>query len=327
MTDNGIIDFGENKRLHHWLHNQISYAGIEELDGDENVRKVADGHHAVTFGYTDYGGTELDAIAIRFLERTHADDLAVFVENTSYNGKNAVVFGPMADELAKVVDGDFYEIASALGMDGDAELTEYEANLSMAEAENAAGMIAHDTGTELGDEERSFISSWLIDNGRFHGGTLDYDYDDLLDAVKDEFGIGDDDEEADESTKDCVARIVRDKSSGVCSVLMPNGDTLPFNGEDSAMRFCKSHGLHLVNEGVEDIEDGDEPRYPTDGECTTVFVRERCRSIREKIDSCIALLDKAYPQKDEESVAIKELLGLIGTDAEQMAGVVAEESL
>lgn len=332
MIDKGIIEFEEGNplhdTLHHWLHGDISYSGIEYLDGKGDVRELADGHHAVTLGYTDYGGTELDAIIIRFLSRDHADDPSVFVEKTSYDGKNAVVFGELGDRLAAVVDGDPYEIGGALGMDFDKEMTEYEAELAGEAADDAVSMLERDFGTELGDDERAFTANWIVDNGRFTGGTVDYDFEKLSDAVADEFGIEpkDDDEEEDggtvESTQSCAARIVRDKSTGVCSVLMGNGDSLPFNGEDSAMRFCKTHGLHLVNEAVEDAVDGEEPRYPTDVECTAVFVLERCRSIGEKIDSCIALLDKAYPQKDEESVAVKEILGLIRGDAESVAEAV-----
>lgn len=339
MIDKGIIEFEEGNplhdTLHHWLHGDISYSGIEYLDGKGEVRELADGHHAVTLGYSDYGGTELDAVIVRFLSRSHADDPAVYVEKTSYNGKNAVVFGEMGDRLAAVVDGDPYEIGGALGMDFDEEITEYEAELAGEAADDAVAMIGRDFGTDLGDDERAFAANWIVDNGRFTGGTVDYDYEKLSDALAEEFGIEpkDDDEEDDEenggetveSTRDCAARIVRDKSTGVCSVLMGNGDSLPFNGEDSAMRFCKTHGLHLVNEGVEDAVDGEEPRYPTDGECTAVFVRERCRSIGEKIDSCIALLDKAYPQKYEESVAIKEILGLVRGDAEGVAKAVCGE--
>lgn len=332
MIDKGIIEFEEGNplhdTLHHWLHGDISYSGIEYLDGKGDVRELADGHHAVTLGYTDYGGTELDAIIIRFLSRDHADDPSVFVEKTSYDGKNAVVFGELGDRLAAVVDGDPYEIGGALGMDFDKEMTEYEAELAGEAADDAVSMLERDFGTELGDDERAFTANWIVDNGRFTGGTVDYDFEKLSDAVADEFGIEpkDDDEEDEggtvESTQSCAARIVRDKSTGVCSVLMGNGDSLPFNGEDSAMRFCKTHGLHLVNEGVEDAVDGEEPRYPTDVECTAVFVLERCRSIGEKIDSCIALLDKAYPQKDEESVAVKEILGLVRGDAESVAEAV-----
>lgn len=332
MIDKGIIEFEEGNplhdTLHHWLHGDISYSGIEYLDGKGDVRELADGHHAVTLGYTDYGGTELDAIIIRFLSRDHADDPSVFVEKTSYDGKNAVVFGELGDRLAAVVDGDPYEIGGALGMDFDKEMTEYEAELAGEAADDAVSMLERDFGTELGDDERAFTANWIVDNGRFTGGTVDYDFEKLSDAVAEEFGIEpkDDDEEDEggtvESTQSCAARIVRDKSTGVCSVLMGNGDSLPFNGEDSAMRFCKTHGLHLVNEGVEDAVDGEEPRYPTDVECTAVFVLERCRSIGEKIDSCIALLDKAYPQKDEESVAVKEILGLIRGDAESVAEAV-----
>lgn len=331
MIDKGIIEFEEGNplhdTLHHWLHGDISYSGIEYLDGKGDVRELADGHHAVTLGYTDYGGTELDAIIIRFLSRDHADDPSVFVEKTSYDGKNAVVFGELGDRLAAVVDGDPYEIGGALGMDFDEEMTEYEAELAGEAADDAVSMLERDFGTELGDDERAFTANWIVDNGRFTGGTVDYDFEKLSDAVADEFGIEpkDDDEEDGgtvESTQSCAARIVRDKSTGVCSVLMGNGDSLPFNGEDSAMRFCKTHGLHLVNEGVEDVVDGEEPRYPTDVECTAVFVLERCRSIGEKIDSCIALLDKAYPQKDEESVAVKEILGLVRGDAESVAEAV-----
>lgn len=332
MIDKGIIEFEEGNplhdTLHHWLHGDISYSGIEYLDGKGDVRELADGHHAVTLGYTDYGGTELDAIIIRFLSRDHADDPAVFVEKTSYDGKNAVVFGELGDRLAAVVDGDPYEIGGALGMDFDKEMTEYEAELAGEAADDAVSMLERDFGTELGDDERAFTANWIVDNGRFTGGTVDYDFEKLSDAVAEEFGIEpkDDDEEDEggtvESTQSCAARIVRDKSTGVCSVLMGNGDSLPFNGEDSAMRFCKTHGLHLVNEGVEDAVDGEEPRYPTGDECTAVFVLERCRSIGEKIDSCIALLDKAYPQKDEESVAVKEILGLIRGDAESVAEAV-----
>lgn len=332
MIDKGIIEFEEGNplhdTLHHWLHGDISYSGIEYLDGKGDVRELADGHHAVTLGYTDYGGTELDAIIIRFLSRDHADDPSVFVEKTSYDGKNAVVFGELGDRLAAVVDGDPYEIGGALGMDFDKEMTEYEAELAGEAADDAVSMLERDFGTELGDDERAFTANWIVDNGRFTGGTVDYDFEKLSDAVAEEFGIEpkDDDEEDEggtvESTQSCAARIVRDKSTGVCSVLMGNGDSLPFNGEDSAMRFCKTHGLHLVNEGVEDAVDGEEPRYPTDVECTAVFVLERCRSIGEKIDSCIALLDKAYPQKDEESVAVKEILGLVRGDAESVAEAV-----
>jgi len=62
--------------------------GISSNDLGDNV--------VISFAYTDYGGDFLDKVAIRYFQENYPEN--TLVENTSYNGENAYVFGEPAKE-------------------------------------------------------------------------------------------------------------------------------------------------------------------------------------------------------------------------------------
>jgi hypothetical protein len=68
--------------------------GISSNDLGDNV--------VISFAYTDYGGDFLDKVAIRYFQENYPEN--TLVENTSYFGKNAYVFGEPAKEWIETTE-------------------------------------------------------------------------------------------------------------------------------------------------------------------------------------------------------------------------------
>jgi len=68
--------------------------GISSNDLGDNV--------VISFAYTDYGGDFLDKVAIRYFQENYPEN--TLVENTSYFGQNAYVFGEPAKEWIETTE-------------------------------------------------------------------------------------------------------------------------------------------------------------------------------------------------------------------------------
>ena len=60
--------------------------------------------NVIAFAYTDYGGDFMDKVAIEYFLENHPKNIVV--ENTGYNGKNAIVFGKPAMDWVKATEDD-----------------------------------------------------------------------------------------------------------------------------------------------------------------------------------------------------------------------------
>jgi hypothetical protein len=64
---------------------------------DKLKSKMKEGDEIVAFGYTDYGGSFGDKVAIEYFKKNHPKNI-VF-ENSGYNGQNGIVFGEVAKDF------------------------------------------------------------------------------------------------------------------------------------------------------------------------------------------------------------------------------------
>jgi hypothetical protein len=64
---------------------------------EELKSKMKEGDEIVAFGYTDYGGSFGDKVAIEYFKENHPKNI-VF-ENSAYNGQNGIVFGEVAKDF------------------------------------------------------------------------------------------------------------------------------------------------------------------------------------------------------------------------------------
>ena len=76
----------------------------------------------INLAYTDYGGTFLDKTLISYFEQYFPE--SIISEHTSWNGKNAFIFGKMAIELADCLDN-ILSFRSFEDYYSDSEFNEY----------------------------------------------------------------------------------------------------------------------------------------------------------------------------------------------------------
>jgi len=72
--------------------------GSDELK-EELKNHVKENDFVICFAYTDYGGDFFDKIAIEYFKKYYKDN--IIIEKTRYNGKNAFLFGEVAQEFWK----------------------------------------------------------------------------------------------------------------------------------------------------------------------------------------------------------------------------------
>jgi hypothetical protein len=75
------------------LDEVVAYSDLK----DELKSKMKEGDEIVAFGYTDYGGSFGDKVAIEYFKENHPKNI-VF-ENSAYNGQNGIVFGEVAKDF------------------------------------------------------------------------------------------------------------------------------------------------------------------------------------------------------------------------------------
>lgn len=77
---------------------------------EELKEKMNQGDTVINFAFTDYGGTFFDKVCIEFFAEKHPD--SIVLEDTSWSGQNAFLFGPVADEFLEASEN------YPLGFDG-----------------------------------------------------------------------------------------------------------------------------------------------------------------------------------------------------------------
>lgn len=99
-ADNNAIGTGADLNFNQYggggkISSSDEGTGSQDLK-EKAQAKIDKGLTVIHFGYTDYGGTFGDRVAIAYFKKHHPKN--ILWENSGYNGENAFVFGKVADE-------------------------------------------------------------------------------------------------------------------------------------------------------------------------------------------------------------------------------------
>ena len=302
MKDLGIIK--SRSDMFDLCHNYISYSTLNEGAKDDELVSKALNHHAYAFGYSDYGGDEFDTLCCNAIKDMLGEEPSLY-ETTSYNGAQAIIFGELADKVAEA-EYDPYDVAKALHFDLDLEMSKLEDKYINEAIDLMKETLEDDYN--LTEEDEEWLYNWLVNNGKpdatfwdFSSSKCEEDFAEYKEEKGDGKRDDDDDEYADESvTEDVdtmtVGRLVCDKDSGICSILMDNGDSMDVNSKEDAKAFCKKHNIKLIGESVD--EDSMDDHYPTAEEYALVVCRERAKKSRILIDKLREMLSEAIDSQN-----------------------------
>lgn len=152
---------------------------------DENVLPITDlffesiqerlpkGSEVLFVHYSDYGGTFLGKMLIAYFEDAYPQN--IISSDLSYNGKEAVIFGDVVEELKKCEKRKYMA-----GFDGLEEfIIEYQDNMIAEEADR----IIAERFADCSEDEKSGIymalSEYFHETARFDTFGLDYSESDL----------------------------------------------------------------------------------------------------------------------------------------------------
>ena len=122
----------------------------------------------INLSYTDYGGSIVDKLLISYLLEEGSKD--IIVEQTSWNGQNAFVFGETAEELeACIIPG------YVLGFDNLAEYYCDKTNESIHEVINEL---------QIDESKRELAYDYLSENGHLETFGLDFCESELFDFIE-----------------------------------------------------------------------------------------------------------------------------------------------
>ena len=309
MKDLGIIE--EREDIFRLCHNMVSHGLLSEMADDKAMVERAVGHHAVFFGYSNYGGDIFDKLCCRAVMRRDAfRDFAIH-ETTSYDGEQMVVFGTLADNIADA-GNDPYLVADALGMDLDEDMTRLEYEYVSKAVEHVSGELKAD-GVELDDEDVEFMYEWLEANGKPAANDWDFDSAALEKAIRERKGVSESAKGAAPSAA-VVAKLVYDKGESMYYLLTSLGDEIALGSPDGARDYCDRHGMALVSPKAE-IVDESSSAYPTAAEYSMVSSRESARSILENVGRLREALGAMEGIDAEKKAECENLLWLVEQDA------------
>jgi hypothetical protein len=181
--------FGENARVQYLSEEFASSDLLEKfrkaskIEGNDVTNK-----DVLAFAYTDYGGDFMDKVAIAYFLENYPKNIVV--ENTGWNGKNALIWGKPAKEFIESTQDyplGFEDLESFYyEMQDKEERDDFEYFLDDLEKYNNYTF----------DKEE--VMDWLMENrsGYYRLTTqgLDFSYDELQDVLEDEGLIKKDDE-------------------------------------------------------------------------------------------------------------------------------------
>lgn len=167
--------FGKKAKVNRFSDEFASSDLIQELS------KKYKGKDVIAFAYTDYGGDYLDKVAIEYFLENYPNNIVV--ENTSYFGKNAFVFGEPATKWIESTE-DYplgFEDFESYYYEQEFIQTENDFNYFLNELENDDEFVF--------EMDKSSILEYLMENysGYFNMTTqgLDYNSSYLLDDLID----------------------------------------------------------------------------------------------------------------------------------------------
>lgn len=157
---------------------------------DENVLPITDlffesiqerlpkGSEVLFVHYSDYGGTFLGKMLVAYFEKEYPEN--IISDNLSYNGKEAVIFGDVVEELRE-----WDKKGYMAGFDGLEDfILAYEDKMVAEECDR----IINEKFSDRSEDERSGIymalDEYFHETARFETFGLDYSESDLEEYIK-----------------------------------------------------------------------------------------------------------------------------------------------
>lgn len=146
---------------------------LTDLFFERITEELPKGSEVLYVHYSDYGGSFLGKMLVAYFEKEYPEN--IISDNLSYNGKEAVIFGEVVEEL-KECDKKGY----MAGFDGLEEfIIEYQDNMVAEETDR----IIAERFADCSEDEKSGIymalSEYFHETARFDTFGLDYSESDL----------------------------------------------------------------------------------------------------------------------------------------------------
>lgn len=156
----------------------INSLPLTDLFFEHITDELPKGSEVLYIHYSDYGGSFLGKMIIAYFEEAYPQN--IMTSNLSYNGKEAVIFGDVVEELRKWAKSKYIA-----GFDGLEEfICEYQDNMIAEECDT----ILKEWFSDRSEEERNGIymglSDYFHENAGFATFGIDYSERDLEDHIK-----------------------------------------------------------------------------------------------------------------------------------------------
>lgn len=151
---------------------------LTDLFNETICAELPKGSKVLYAHYTDYGGSFISKVLIAYFEETYPDNIVT--SNLSYNGKEAVIFGDVVEELRECDKRKYLA-----GFDGLEEfICEYQDNMIAEQCDR----IIEERFSDRSEDERKGIymglSDYFHEDARFETFGLDYSERDLENYIK-----------------------------------------------------------------------------------------------------------------------------------------------
>ena len=156
---------------------------LTDLFNESICTELPKGSRVLYAHYADYGGLLITKVLIAYFEETYPDN--IITSKLSYNGKEAVIFGDVVEELRE-----YYEKGYLAGFDGLEEfMIEYLDNMISGECDR----IIKERFSDRSEDEKSGIymalSDYFHETARFDTFGLDYSESDLEKYIEESLPI------------------------------------------------------------------------------------------------------------------------------------------
>lgn len=168
---------GENARVK-YLNDEYASSSLREEFKKKSKIKSDDlsNDYVIAFAYTDYGGDFFDKVAIAYFQKNYPKNIVV--ENSGYNGQNALVWGKPAEEYIEQTE-DY-----PLGFD---DIEELYYQMENEETYKSFEYYLDDLSRDY-EFDKEAVMDWLMENksGYYSIRTdgLDFSYSSLTDELE-----------------------------------------------------------------------------------------------------------------------------------------------
>lgn len=191
MVDLGVIE--SEKDLE-----GLSFRGADDFR-DSAAANRAVGHHLVLAQYSSGEGEPIDRMVSDYVDRrrNRVWNFPGFQKRIGKDGAVCVVVDELADRIAPAVNsGLYHDVAAEMGFDLDEAYYDFETRIVGKEVRHVANVVEDmfdvrlaDLGRGGGRSVEEWVHDWIADRGRFTATSVDYDLDQLLEDLGDEFGL------------------------------------------------------------------------------------------------------------------------------------------